>query len=283
MSKDVINVYLYGGKGLFGGREKPLEASIISCDKYDKCSYYQSGQCLAIRSFGSSGCKFGSTRTEKGYTSRAKKYRKFKDWWESHEQYAKLKHPPTKLGLIDGVVVFPYPHVCIKKEDNGLILLKDPYLGSGTAFIEYDQFTTDLIYRLCTFKPQAMMGGEIKDYQKKTIPLFLAHFKEVLPERYQEFVSTHEEFNNEVDHTGRKAYLKTINPSPVYYKSKSYPQFDEEWYWDGEYLRYKSGHVKSFNITKNYEVEEIKIKPSNESEIKITDNNQVSIYTKFID
>ena len=73
MTKEVINVGLYGGKSIFGGKETPLEASIISCDKHEKCSFYENGTCLKVRSFGSNGCKFGNVNTVRGYTSRAKK------------------------------------------------------------------------------------------------------------------------------------------------------------------------------------------------------------------
>ena len=34
-----INVDLYGGKGLFGGRETPLEAEEIFCDRFEQCTY----------------------------------------------------------------------------------------------------------------------------------------------------------------------------------------------------------------------------------------------------
>src|SRR5262245_37737206 len=97
----IINVGLYGGKGIFGGKESPLEASIIYCSKHDKCSFYKSGQCLLVRSFGNTGCKFGRAVTERGYTSRAKKYYDFKNKWSSHEKYSKLKRIEKKLGLID--------------------------------------------------------------------------------------------------------------------------------------------------------------------------------------
>ncbi len=40
LSKEVIHVGLYGGKGLFGGKETALEASIVQCDKFDKCSFF---------------------------------------------------------------------------------------------------------------------------------------------------------------------------------------------------------------------------------------------------
>ncbi|MGG4124809.1 hypothetical protein ABEV79_15000 [Bacillus licheniformis] len=283
MTKELINVGLYGGRSIFGGRERPLEASVIYCDKHESCSYFKNGQCLNVRSPLSGNCKFGSVRNIKGYTSRAKKYSQFKREWESHENYSKLKYPPQKLGLIDNVVVFPYPFARIEEMDSGELKIKDPYFSNDVWFIDYNKFTVELIYKLCTFRPQAMLGGEITKYQKEIVPLFLAHLEEVLPERYEEFTNKYTEFSDRIDHTGRTAILKTINPSYVYYKSKNYPSLNEKWYWDGEFLTYQSGYVKGFSVTNNYEIEEIKIRPSDTSKVKITSNDQVTDDTVFVD
>ena len=52
-----INVQLYGGKGIFGGRETPLEADVIYCGNKDNCSLYKEKKCLLCRSFGGDTCK----------------------------------------------------------------------------------------------------------------------------------------------------------------------------------------------------------------------------------
>lgn len=282
MTREIIHVGLYGGKGIFGGRETPLEASVISCDKHDSCSYFKDNQCMAIRGF-SSGCKFGSERTVKGYTSRAQKYHQFRNKWREHEQYGKLKRPSDKLGLVDGVVVFPYSYVRIKVSEDGKPFLNSPSFNSETAHIDYDKFTSDFIYQICTFRPQAMMGGEITDYQKKTVPLFLAHLKEVLPEKYEEFINQYESYSDAIDYVGREALLNTIKPSVVHYEASSYPKFNEEWIWDGKLLTYDNGYVSSFNIAKDCEIKEIVIKPSDDTAIKISSNEQVLDTTVFID
>lgn len=279
---DIINVNLYGGRSIFGGKEIPLEADIIYCDKYNNCSYYENGQCLNIRSF-LSGCKYGCIQNVKGYTSRAMKYHTFKSEWTKHEKYNKLKYPPTKLGLIEDLIVFPYPHICIKQSENGELEIKNPSFSGKITFINYDKFTVDFIYKICTFRPQAMMGGEIKSYQNETVPLFLAHLKEIFPCKYEEYIKKYEGHVKEINYVGRKALLETIKPSYVYYNYPNYPKFNEKWYWDGEILTYKKGYVSSFNITKDYEILDIKIKPSSESTIQISDNKQVSEKTIFID
>lgn len=281
----VINVDLYGGKSIFGGREKPLEADVISCDKYATCSYFKNGQCLLVRAFGSSGCKYGKLRRVKGYTSRAKKYGEFKRKWKSHESYNKLNHPPTKLGVIDNYIVFPYPFVqVIKSEETNKWNVKDPSFRNQTAYIPFDEFNSDLIYRICSYKPQAIMGGTIDKYQEETVPLFLDHLKEVLPEKYESFTKAYPQYSQkEINYVGRKAKLKTIKPSTIYRKSKQYPELNSEWYWDGEYLIYQKGYVSSFSVIDDYEIEEIKLKPTDETTVTITSNDQVTKDTIFVD
>lgn len=282
MTKEIINVNLYGGKSIFGGRESPLEASIVSCDKFESCSYYKESQCIGLRGFLSEKCRYGNEQTVKGYTSRAQKYHQFRNKWKGHEQYNKLDRPSKKLGLIDGVVVFPYNYIQIEETETGDFKIKDPMFGSSIAYIDYDKFTVDLIHRICTFKPQALMGGTISDFQKKTVPLFLAHLKELLPERYEELIVQHPNFDDKIDYIGRKALLKTIKPSHVYYESSN-SKFDEEWYWNGETLEYEDGYVSSFNIVKDCEIVKIVIKPSEDATIKISSNDQVTEKTVFID
>ncbi|MFF2532192.1 hypothetical protein ACFVS2_25115 [Brevibacillus sp. NPDC058079] len=281
---EVIHVGLYGGKGIFSGKEAPLEASVVSCDQYMSCSYYQNNQCLKVRSIGGMNCKFGEVSTMRGYTSRSQKYREFKSKWKNHEKYNKLNHPSNKLGLIKDYVIFPYPFIHIEVQAKGDIQFNNPLLGVNiTAFIPSDKFTVDFIHRLCSFKPQALMGGEIRDYREKVVPMFISHLKEVMPEKYQELIKKYDGYKKMIDYVGRTVLLRTINPCLVHYKSSRYSSLDEEWYWDGEYLIYKGGHLHKFNITNDYSVEEIKIKPSNKATIKISSNDQVSSQTVFID
>jgi len=281
---EIINVNLYGGKGIFGGRETQLEASIVYCDRHEMCSYFKNNQCLNVRAPFSSGCKYGKVSNITGYTSRDNKYYEFKKKWESHEKYNKLKYPPNKLGIIGDVIVLPYPHIYIKETENGNLVIEGPMLFSNSiAFVDKSKFTTEFINELCAFRPRAIMGGEITSYQRETVPLFLAHLKEVLPEKYAEIKSKSPEIANEINYVGRRALLKTINPSFVFYQSRQYPQFDEKWYWDGEILTYSSGYTQEFRVTKHYEVLEIKIKPSDKSIITISNNEQVTENTVFVD
>lgn len=282
MGQEVINVSLSGGKSIFGGREQPLVARIISCDKHNECSFFKNNQCLRVNHDGV--CTFGSTEKSQGYTSRAKKYGQFKNTWQVHPKYKKLSAPPEKLGVIGDIVVIPYNHLRLVETERGDIKLENPSLfQSGPYFVELNKFTTELIYRLCEFNPKTMYGNAIESYQEEVVPLFLAHLEEVMPEYYAKFVKAYPQYNKDISYIGRKAVLNTLKPSFVYYRSERYPEFDEDWYWDGKFLEYNSGRVKNFNITNDYEVVEIKLRPSDSSVVTVTSDDQVSKETVFID
>lgn len=280
---DVIHVGLYGGKSIFGGREQPLTVDVLRCDRYNKCSYYKNKTCLKVRSFLGIRCKYGERQSIKGYTSRAKKYYEFKSKWDSHEKKSELKYPETKLGVVDDYVVIPYPYIAIEEKDDGEVIVSLEHLSTRSNWISLKNFTPSLINEICSHKPRAMMGGEIKDFQKKYVPLFLAHLKETLPDKYAEFVKQFPKYDTEIDYVGRTAYLKTINPSVVCYQSERYPNLNEEWYWNGEILTFENGYASSVNITKGYDILEFKIKPSDKSQIVISDNKQVNENTIFVD
>jgi len=286
MEKEVIHVGLYGGKSIFGGRETPLEASIISCGMKDQCSLYAQGQCAAIRSFGSNGCKHGQETVKKGYTSRAQKYHKFRSEWRNHEKYGALESNTKKLAIIGEEIFFSYSYITLKVDENGNVDIGGPSFGFGSdvAYIPKEKFTTELIKRICDYRPQAIMGGKIKAYQDEQVPLFLGHLKEIIPNLYDEFVKEYPQYDKKIDYVGRKALLHSLEPCLI---TEEHSRFsDTIWEWDGEHLNYKSGYIpRSFIIPHGIEgdVEDIKIKPKESSVIKISSNEQVTENTKLID
>lgn len=281
MKENVIHVGMYGGKGIFGGKETPLEVDVISCDKANLCSFYKEGSCLKVRSFNSSGCKIGTKRKVKGYTRRANKYSEFKEKWNSHPEYNKLVYPKRGLGVIEDNVVFNFPYVSFSIE-NDRVLLLDPWKNSETNLIPKELFTTDLIYKLVNFKPRSLMGGVITDYQKEEVPAFIANLSQLLPDAYSEFIKEYPEYDKEIDHVGRRAKLYSINPSVIIHKVN---HSKEEWNWDGEYLTLINPSKPKCNVhvIRDFTLESLVIKPSENSVITVSDNDQVSKDTIFID
>lgn len=168
-----INVNLYGGKGLFGGRETPLEAEEIYCDRYEQCSYYQAGKCLKCRAFLAPTCKFGRTNTIKGYTSRARKYYSFKNTYENDEVYSKLKYPSEPVAIMGDTLYIHYCYGTVRKRTeqdekwvkdvDGYIIKTSNYKSS--VFIPLNEVTNNLLFAIFSNKPRAIMGSHISEDQ----------------------------------------------------------------------------------------------------------------------
>jgi len=221
---DKINVNLYGGKSLFGGKESPLEADEICCDKYKKCSFYSDGKCLRCRSFLQPKCKFGKNAVTKGYTSRAAKYYDFKKKYTSDEYYNKLSYPSDLAALIDDVLYLNLKYTLVRKrtenddrwgkEVNGC-LISEVGFCSGDTWIPISEATNDLLYSIFSYRPCAMMGGVISDYQAKVVPDVLMSLKKCAPKIYSGFVSKYPQYDLAPNYVGKYAYIKTMTNGSI--------------------------------------------------------------------
>ena len=104
-----------------------------------------------------------------------------------------------------------------------------------------------------------------------------------MPEIYEKFINKYPIYKKEINYVGRQAKLTTILPGKVIYQSSRYPEFNEEWMWDGEFLIYVDGYVNTPNIAGIEEIFEFKFKPKKDTKITITKNEQVGADTIFID
>lgn len=263
-----IDIKLYGGKSIFGGKETPLEAVIISCDKCDKCSFYKNNTCLKIRSLGKI-CKYGKRDEIQGYTSKAKKYYEFREKYEKDECYSKLKRPETVIGKIDNEFVLNLPYI---NYDEGEF--KDPGFYNPLIYIDEKNFTNDLIKKLLDFKPHAMFGGVITDYQDKEVPNFLSDLKTNFKEIYEDFIKEFPEYNTKVSYVGKKAYLGTLNNGSILIDCHKNEWIKEE----KEIVCYKWGTWLPFKGSAT----ETRINITEDMIYTITDDNQVNDNTKFL-
>lgn len=214
-----INVILYGGKSIFGGKESPLEADEIYCDRSDKCSFYAESKCLRCRTFLAPSCMYGKNRVTKGYTSRAAKYYDFKKKYTSDEQYNKLSYPSALAAVIgDNLYLNLRYTLVIKRTDkdepwkkgiNGY-LISEAGFCKGDSWIPIAEVTNELLYAMFSYKPRAMMGGEITDYQAKVVPDVLMSLKKCAPQIYGKFISEYPQYNLEPNYVGKYAYIKTM-------------------------------------------------------------------------
>jgi hypothetical protein len=272
-----INVDLYGGKGLFGGKETKQRAEEIYCDHCENCRLYNKGLCLRVTDgFSKNYCPYGEKKIIDGYTSRAAKYLGFERQYKNDEVYSKLNYPhKTLVEMIDEYFMFKFPYCYIDEN----CCCKNNLFGSNLCFIKKENFTNELIYRICTYKPYSMMGDEIKKHREENVPNFLAELKRKYPAIYNRFVKEYPKFDKEINYVGKEALLSTINKNVYVEYNGDY--FSEKWFWNGETLKYVSGRQPDFFIAKTKEINCIEFTPKENTYIEITDNNQVNDSTIF--
>ncbi|MCK9577683.1 MAG: hypothetical protein M0R51_17385 [Clostridia bacterium] len=214
-----INVNLYGGKSIFGGKESPLEADEIYCDCADKCSFYAEGKCLRCRSFLAPTCKFGSNSINKGYTRRAAKYYDFKRKYQKDEYYNKLHYPSELAAMIDDYLYLNLKYTLVRKRtekddawrnDVNGYLISEVGFCSGDVFFPLSDVTNELLHAIFSYKPCAMMGGVIQKYQSKVVPDVLMSLKKCAPKIYTNFILEYPQYDLKPDYVGKYAYIKTM-------------------------------------------------------------------------
>lgn len=271
-----INVNLYGGKSIFGGKETPLEAEITYCDKYEECSFYKQGKCFSAGRW-KQNCKFGRKWRERGYTSRAKKYYAFKNKWSSDESYNKLEEPENIIGQIGDIFVLNTGYL-YEKEEGGYYI--DTHFGQAPLiYVSKKEFTNDLIKFICDAKPKTIFDRkEIKAYQDKTVPRFLYELKTEFKEIYDNFIKQYPEYENKrINFVGREAYINTLkNGSGLVDCHKNIWKIENDYlvcYEDNTslHLPFKGGPT------------EIRIKITEKMTYRIANNEQVTEKTKFAD
>lgn len=281
-----INVDLYGGKGIFGGREKPLEADEIFCDRFEQCTFYKEGKCLRCRSLLSPTCKFGRNNIIKGYTSRAMKYYDFKNKYQSDDVYDKLNYPKKLVAVIGDNLYMNLKYTLVRKRretdekwrrDVDGYIISEAGFCSGDVFIPLNEVTDDLLYAIFSYKPHAIMGGVIEDYQKKVVPDILQDLKKVAPDIYNNFIVKHHEYDIAPNYIGKNAYVNSLKPNTKFkYKGC-------EWLYDGEYISTENFDIGLYSpwFSDGVKRSDIKMKVTDKMLFEINDNSIVDEDTKF--
>ncbi len=283
-----INVNLYGGKGLFGGKETPLEADEIYCEQPNNCTFYKEGKCLKCRSFMAPWkCPFGKVNTTKGYTSRAQKYYSFKKKYTDDPAYSKLKYPNGYVAVMGDTLYIYTQYVNVRKRNerdekwrkdiNGYIIDNCGF-GGNYAFIPLKDVTNQLLYAIFSYRPTSMMGGTIVDWPKKRVPEILFGLKKYTPEIYHRFVDEYPEFVYEPDYVGKRAYVDSLKPGTVFVVKGT------KWIFDGEYvcsLQEIDIGIGSPWWSQGGKKTNVKIKANPEMTFEVTDNSIIDDNVRF--
>jgi len=271
----VINAHIYDPKNSFfkSSANEKSACTITSCSFEGECPLLKQGKCIHLGVF--DRCKFGMQRKEVGFTKRAAKYHQWIS--EKREKYSEIlgavKSAPKKMVVIGDFIYLPYPHLNMNKlvpfEKHGHAFV------SGDTFLSINAWNIGTIKEIISFRPQAMMGGEIISYQKETIPSFVQHLREEFPELYNQLEGEVPSVSElKVNYVGRKAYLKTCKPNSTFIKSPDKPSIRQEWFWDDEKLT--SPSIMTFKPFEGHiESSETVVIPSDKTTIQITDNSQV--------
>lgn len=210
-----INVMLYGGKGIFGGRETPLEADIIYCDNCANCSIYKSGHCLRHRApFAANVCKYGGTSRLPGYTSRSRKYNEFRETYRSDPMYGKISDYPynTYFAVVGDYYWFHLKFVKLEKDEtNNQYTVQQPFLTNNSFFILKEELTVDLLHKLLSARPRAMMGDVITDYQSTVVPNCVNDIRKLDPDLYKKLCELDSKYLAcTPNYIGKRARINTL-------------------------------------------------------------------------
>ena len=254
--------------------------TVYSCSNSNNCDLYKRGECSLVASFSYQRCPYGEINFDEGPAKRSPKSLTWTKAQESkYNQYRnKLKSHSHYMAIIGEYIFLPYPFIA--NCENVPFLSKGGAFLKENVFMKLSDFTVDTIYKIMTNKPEAMMGGEITDYQKKSVPLFFTHLKEKMPEMHHEFLTKYPEFQNQniITNIGRKALLKTVNPNAGQFKD-IHSRF---WTYDGTYLISKDREAVSFPIDSECSECIVKIKPSENCVVIINSEEQVKVDTIFV-
>jgi len=243
-----------------------------SCDKTNKCSHFNKGKCVCENRFlGQILCP--NAKRINNYsptTSRSRKYNTWKS--EAYEKYSTdILCANEKLCKVACYMYIPLPY--LKNMVNSL-----PYV-ENEHFISDESFNIDTIQEIITFRPQALMGGIISDYQEKEIPRFIRQFKEEFSDLYEEwsakYKDTAKKYEISASNVGRRAYINSLKQG-----SEIYDHHDNKWIVDGEYIICKQWETwLPFGETPTI----VKIKITDDMDYKITDESVIDEDTKYVD
>ena len=259
-----------------GTNKEKAFCAIIKCDNCSNCDLYKQKQCVRA-SILNTQCPYGNVEVERGYTKRARSHFQWVN--KRQKDYADylnvLSGPVSKMAKVGDYVYLPYSHMNMNKSVP--FMSHSQFLIRGMPFLKVEDFTVDNIVNICNFRPTALMGGEIKSYQKEVVPTFLQHLSESDNDLFMQLIESHPKMGDKLksfSHVGRHVLLHTLNLNIDIRDIHG-----GTWFWDGKYLTSTNSHA-SFMLVNN--PQEVRIKPRENSVVKVCNDTHVNENTKFI-
>lgn len=251
----------------------------------ERCDLMGAGQCINATVMPSSRCPYAAPYGEVGPTRRSGDYRRWIE--ERKDRYTSQLPDRVNFAAAQRVLSFvgqwvwlPYGHI----EMNGGVpfLRHSSFLVDGSKFLRRSDWNLENVLKIVRFRPQAMMGGEIRQYQGESVPKFLAHLRERDPEMWRLLVEVMPELDKPPNYVGRKAILRTLRPGISW--STGHEKYPVAWEWDGTVVRTRAVHaycevwgkVAAESIT-------MEVKPKADSAIVVQHNDWVTNETVLID
>lgn len=238
----------------------------IGCQNPSGCDFFtKSNSCILTGAM--SLCRFGRKTGTQGPT---KKARAFHSWMsdrkkENADFIGKLQGNKAynRIAKINGYYYLPYSFMA-----KGIFGDGNPL---PTEWVSEDEMTAELLGRICSAHPRALMGGVIRDYQDKQVPKFLSDLRMFFPEVFALLSEETKKRAEGVSNVGRNADLITCLPGEYIFTNG-------RWNWDGKTL---VGGSMLFQPVKGNIT--ITIIPERGQPVKITDDRQVGPETVFLD
>lgn len=270
---EIIDVHLYDASrpSLFG-KDKNSKSfiEVFSCSSKDNCQIYKEGGCVFrdTSGIGRGSCPYGKSSKEFGYTQRASKsYSWIAEKTEKYKDFLfKLNAPKQRVYEVGDYYHIPYLTL--------IWLRSSSFIGKFSGrMIKKSDLTPEAMREILTYRPRAMMGGEIEDYQNKDVPDLIKSIILYSPELTEIIKQTGLDINlGKPSNIGRKAILQTMNKNiEVEIKNDSF-------YWDGEKLK---GLSKISVICFINGTWECYLTPSKPLEVIVKSEDQVNENTEY--
>lgn len=217
----LIHKHIY--KGQIRKSDK-AELHLCYCSA-DRCEALDKGECIHLGMFRS--CIYGRRVKQDGYTRRS---RKFSEWIEKktkeYEDIPSLKECNMRIVECGDYIYFGHTHISWK-------LNNKPYSHTREdMFMPKSELTIERLKGMIDMKPQALFGGEITEYQNKSVPTLLLDIKDKYPTMFKELINKYPEISDIVPNTnvGRKARINTLKAGAEFKDGKNIFR------WNGFYI-----------------------------------------------